>query len=357
MLAARWWGREDVRVEEIPEPGPLADGWVRIQVEACGICGTDMEEYRLGPVLVPVEEHPLTHRCAPLTLGHEGVGRIVEVSDGVHLSVGDRVAIETNLSCGTCWFCRQGQIQLCPQLASLGLMGDGALAEYMVAPAAMCAKFATDVPVEHAALAEPLSVAVRAVRKAGVEPGSIVGIIGAGTVGLLIAQVARAAGAATIMVVDRLERRRQLALRLGADFAVSPEEAMQCALDASAGRGVDICLEAAGNATAAEAAVKLIRKGGQAMLLGVFDAPLKIDQIDLLMGEKKVAASLSHVFATDFVPAVELIDNGSLQLAPLITDRIALGDIVDGGFRPLYEEPDEHLKIVVYPNGDPNAAG
>lgn len=354
MLAARWWGRKDVRVEQIPDPGPLDDGWVRVRVEACGICGTDMEEYELGPVLVPVRSHPLTHRCAPLTLGHEGVGVIEEVGPGVtSLTVGTRVAIETNLSCGTCWWCVRGQTQLCPMLASLGLMGDGALAEVMIAPASMCAPFSTDVPIDHAALAEPLSVAVRAVRKAGVQLGSIVGVVGAGTVGLLTVQVARLSGASTILVVDRLKQRRDLAIKLGADAAVSPEDAAEAALAMSDGRGLDICVEAAGNAAAAEAAIRLTRKGGRSMLLGVFDAPVQVPMIDILMGEKEVHASLSHNFNTDFLPAVDLIDRGVVELAPLITDRIALADVVDQGFLALAGAPEDHLKIIVYPNGTP----
>src|SRR4051794_4349798 len=129
MLAARWWARNDVRVEDIADPGLPGEGWVRIRVEACGICGTDLEEYRDGPILVPTAPHPLTHRCAPLTLGHEGVGIVEAVGEGASLDPGTRVAIETNLSCGECWWCRQGQIQLCPKMAALGLMGDGSLAE------------------------------------------------------------------------------------------------------------------------------------------------------------------------------------------------------------------------------------
>jgi (R,R)-butanediol dehydrogenase/meso-butanediol dehydrogenase/diacetyl reductase len=356
MLAARWWGRKDVRVEEIPDPGPLADGWIRVRIEACGICGTDMEEYELGPVLVPPTRHPLSHTCAPLTLGHEGVGVVEEIGPGVtSLAVGTRVAIETNLSCGTCWWCVRGQTQLCPMLASLGLMGDGALAEYMVAPATMCAAFSTDVPVDHAALAEPLSVAVRAVRKAGVQVGSIVGVVGAGTVGLLTTQVARLSGASTILVVDRLKQRRDLAVKLGADMAVAPEDAAEAALALSDGRGLDIAIVAAGNAAAAEAAIRLTRKGGRSMLLGVFDAPVMVPMIDMLMGEKEVHASLSHNFDTDFLPAVDLIDRGVVELAPLITDRIALGDVVEQGFVALARAPEEHLKIIVYPNGTPGA--
>jgi len=356
MLAARWWGRKDVRVENIDDPGEPRDGWVRVRVEACGICGTDMEEYRLGPVLVPVTPHPLTHRCAPLTLGHEAVGIVEAAGPGVTLEVGTRVAIETNLSCGTCWWCLQGEIPLCPKLASLGLMGDGGLAEVILAPAAMCAAFATDVRPERAALAEPLSVVVRAIRKAGVEPGSTVGVIGAGTVGLLTVQVARLAGARSILVVEPIERRRELALALGADAAVAPEDAAAAALELTGGRGLDITLEAGGNPAAAQAAVRLARKGGRTVLLGVFDAPLGIDMMDLLLGEKHVLGSLSHVFSTDFVPAVQLIDDDKIELDALITDRIALADVVQDGFLALADEPEEHLKIVVFPNGLPVGA-
>jgi (R,R)-butanediol dehydrogenase/meso-butanediol dehydrogenase/diacetyl reductase len=348
MLAARWWGRRDVRVEDIADPGDPPAGWVRVKVEACGICGTDMEEYREGPVLVPIEPHPLTGRCAPLTLGHEAVG-VVDVGSG-SLEAGTRVAIETNVSCGTCWWCLRGQIQLCPELACLGLMGDGGLAEIFLTPAAICAPFSTDVRPDRAALAEPLSVAVRAVRKGGVGLGSTVGIIGAGTVGLLILQVALHSGASRVIVVDPLASRRALALKLGADAAVAPDDAAEAALELTHGVGPDVTFEAGGNPKAARAAVQLVRKGGRAILLGVFNSNIELGMIDVLFGEKHVEGSLSHVFTTDFVPAVELIDRKAIDLDALITDRIPLVDVVERGFLALANEPEQHLKIVVYPD-------
>jgi (R,R)-butanediol dehydrogenase/meso-butanediol dehydrogenase/diacetyl reductase len=351
MLAARWWGRDDVRVEDVPDPGDPPAGWVRLRVLACGICGTDVEEYTSGPVIIPTAPHPLTGCVPPLTLGHEAMGVVESRGQGTTLEVGTPVAVESNLFCGECWWCRMGDYQLCPKLASLGLMGDGGLAEVMLAPEYMCIPFSSDVTAEHAALAEPLSVAVRAVTRAGIGFGSTVAVLGAGTVGLLTVQAARLAGARTVVSVERLPERRALALQLGADAAVSPEEAPEAVVEATDGLGPDVAIEAAGNAAAAAAAVRLLRPGGQAVLMGVFDDTVPIDMVDFLMHEKSVTASLSHVYDRDFTNAVALIDRGDVQLDPLITDRIALGDVVEKGFKALVAEPGEHLKVVVLPNG------
>lgn len=349
MLAARWWARGDIRVEDVADPGAPRDGEVRLRIAACGICGTDLEEYTAGPVIVPTEAHPLSGAQAPLILGHESVGVVEEAGPGVALEPGTFVAVEANLFCGTCWWCRRQQYQLCERLASLGLMADGGLAEYLVAPARMCAPFSNGVTASQAALAEPLAVAVRAVRRAGIGVGSSVAVVGAGTVGLLCLQVARLAGAATIVSVDPLEERRRLAQQLGADAAVRPDDATQAAYDLTGGVGPDAVIEAAGSPEAAAAAVQLVRRGGTAVVLGVFDAPIPVDMMDLLLGEKTVSASLSHVYDDDFTIAVDMIDKGRVQLDPIITDRIALGDVVELGFKALVAEPEAHLKIVVLP--------
>jgi (R,R)-butanediol dehydrogenase/meso-butanediol dehydrogenase/diacetyl reductase len=349
MLAARWHGRGDVRVEEIADPGPPPPGWVRLRIGACGICGTDVEEYRLGPVLIPTAPHPLSGRAAPLTMGHEPAGTVEAAGEGVRLREGTRVAVEGNMHCGACWWCRRGDSQLCVHLASLGLMGDGGLAQVMLAPASMCAPVSDAVPLAFAALAEPLSVAVRAVRRAGVGPGGTVGVIGSGTVGLLCIQVARRAGAEMVVAVEALEQRRRLALQLGATMAVAPEEAPDAVFAQTGGVGLDTTVEAAGSARAALAAMALTRRGGRTVLLGVYDDVLPLSMLDLLMNEREVVVSLSHTFADDFLPAVRLIEEAAIQLAPLITDRIPLSGVVEDGFRALVEQPTQHLKVVVVP--------
>lgn len=178
-----------------------------------------------------------------------------------------------------------------------------------------------------------------------------VGIVGAGTVGLLAAQVARLAGARTVMSVDPHASRRGLAMALGADAAVPPDEAAQAGSDLTAGVGLDLVIEAAGSAAAARSAIELARRGGRTVLLGVFDDAVEIRMMDFLLDEKSVVASLSHTYDADFTTAVSLIDRGLIQTKPLVTDRIALADVVEQGFKVLITQPTEHLKVVVTPNG------
>ncbi|HWL44429.1 MAG TPA: alcohol dehydrogenase catalytic domain-containing protein [Ilumatobacter sp.] len=350
MLAARWWGRGDVRVEHVDDPGDPPPGSLRIRVEACGLCGTDVEEYVSGPNVIPVEPHPLSGRQAPLTLGHESAGVVEAVGRGVDLDVGVRVAVEGNLFCGSCFWCRRHEHQLCPQLAQLGLMADGGLAEVLIAPVQMCVPFGNDVAFEHAAMAEPLSVAVRAVRRAGVGIGSTVAITGCGALGLMLVQVARLAGARTVLAVERADSRRDLARRFGADLAVAPDDAVAAGLDLTGGIGFDAAIEAAGNPAAAMLSIALARRGGTAILLGVFDDVVPVGMMDLLMSEKTIASSLSHVYDTDFLAAVSLIDRGAVDLGPLISTPIALADVVEKGFKTLAAQPADHLKVMVHPN-------
>jgi (R,R)-butanediol dehydrogenase / meso-butanediol dehydrogenase / diacetyl reductase len=351
LRAARWHGRRDVRVDDVADLAYPSTGWVRLRVEACGICGTDLEEYLEGPLAVPIEPNPLSGRSAPLTLGHETVGVVEAVGDDVELAVGTRVAVEGNMTCRTCYWCLSGAYALCPSLAALGQQADGGLAEQMLAPAYLCVPYGDHVPPDVAALAEPLAVAVRAVRRAGIVPGSTVGVIGAGTIGLLVLQVARIAGAATVVLVERHESRRALALRLGADAAVGPEEAEALADELTAGVRFDVTIEAAGNRAASGSAIRLARRGGRAVLLGVFDDTVDVDMMSLLLGEKEILASLSHSYDVDFVDAVRLLEAGSIDVRPLVSDRIPLDDIVSDGFDALVAEPERHRKILVFPNG------
>jgi (R,R)-butanediol dehydrogenase/meso-butanediol dehydrogenase/diacetyl reductase len=253
------------------------------------------------------------------------------------------------LFCGECYWCRRGDRQLCKDLASLGLMGDGGLAEQMLAPAAMCIPYSSALTAEEAVLAEPLSVAVRAVRRSGLRPGANVGIVGAGTIGLLALQVARAAGAATVTVVERHERRRTMALELGATAAFGPDCARKGALETTEGVGFDVTIEVAGRPDASVLAIELTRRGGRTVLLGVYKGTIAVPALDFLMSEREIVSSMSHVCETDFVEAVSLLDTGLVKVDQLISHRIALSDIVAAGFERLLHEPDECLKIVVLP--------
>jgi (R,R)-butanediol dehydrogenase/meso-butanediol dehydrogenase/diacetyl reductase len=192
MLAVRWHARGDVRVEEVPPPAPPGPGELQLQVRWCGICGTDLEEWLSGPVFIPAAvPHPLTGARAPLILGHEFAGVVIAVGAGVTGPLpGQRVAVDTIVSCGSCHWCQRGEVTRCPALGALGLHGDGGLAELCNAPARMCLPVPDTVADDEAALAEPLAVAVRALRRGGLRPGERVAVVGAGTVGLMAVQAA-----------------------------------------------------------------------------------------------------------------------------------------------------------------------
>lgn len=181
MRAARWHGPRDVRIEAAPDPAPGPLDLV-LRVDWCGICGTDVEEYLTGPHWIPtVQPNPLTHAKAPLTLGHEFCGEVVAVGHAVRdVRVGDRVAPDTLIYCGHCYWCRRHQVHLCASLAALGLMADGGLAELCVAPAAMCLRLPPSLPSDHAALAETLAVGIHALRRGRLHPAETVAIVGAG---------------------------------------------------------------------------------------------------------------------------------------------------------------------------------
>src|ERR1700730_4842693 len=164
VLAAVYHGRRDIRVEEWPAPPNPQPGWVTVAITYCGICGTDIDEYLHGPVVIPTAPHPLTGAHAPLVLGHEGAGIVIASGAGSGIEIGTRVGLENSVGCGHCAACLSGNRQLCPQLAVMGLMLDGALAEVVNVPASMCARLPADLADEAGALAESLAVTVRAVR-------------------------------------------------------------------------------------------------------------------------------------------------------------------------------------------------
>lgn len=334
MLAAVFHGRGDVRVEERPAPAPPPAGWVQVAVSWCGICGTDLDELLRGPVLVPVAPHPLTGAQAPLVLGHEAAGTVVAAGEGAGLAVGERVGLENGRGCGSCERCRAGDPQLCALYACMGLMFDGALAERVNVPASMCAVLPAGVGDQAAALAEPLSVAVRAVRRAGAVRGREVAVVGAGTIGLLVAAVARAEGAALVAVLESTPERLARATARG-HAAARP------------GQRFDAVFECAGSAAGFDAALSATGKQGVTVLVGIHAQPRSIDLADFIVGERSLVASFSHNLHLDYRPALELLAAGAIEAGDLVTDRVPLRDVVARGFQALVAEPQRHLKVLV----------
>ena len=290
MKAAVWHARNDIRVESVPDPGPPGPGEVVIRVGACGICGTDLEEYRDGPLFIPVDEpNPLTGRKAPLILGYEFAGEVVAVGKGVKkFRVGDRLALDVLIYCGECYWCQRHQVSLRDSLAALGLMGDGGLAEYCALPESMAIALPNGLSDDHAALA------VRAIRKGRLVAGERVAVFGGGTIGQFSAQSALAAG--EVFLVEPLPARRQLALDFGASAAIDPsrEDVTELLRQMTGGIGPDLVLEASGKAIAP--AIHAARNGGRIVLVGLPVKATSFNFFDLVVTEKEVIGSLSHIY-------------------------------------------------------------
>lgn len=342
MRALVWHGRRDVRLEDVPDAPPPGADEVRLDVEWCGICGTDVEEYVAGPIVIPTQPHPLTGLCAPMIIGHEVAGRVADVGSSVTgLRPGDLVGVDGVFTCGECSACRRHQLTGCAKLASIGMHYPGGLAERMTVPAFTCLPFPSGTPAEHAALAEPFSVAVRALTRGRLHPGERVGVLGAGPIGLAVLQCARAFGASSVTVVDPVPQRRAAALALGASSALSPGSRLG---------GPDVVVECTGAADVPTQAIELPRPGGRVVLVGVPTEPATVDWFRVLWREVEIIGCVGHVWDEDFRIAVELIASGRVDVAPMITDRIPLERAVPDGIERLAQGArGDTIKILIGP--------
>ncbi|WP_169582009.1 MULTISPECIES: alcohol dehydrogenase catalytic domain-containing protein [Microbacterium] len=342
MLALRWHGRGDVRLDDIPAPEPPPSGWLQLEVIACGICGTDVEEYLHGPTFIPhAEPNRLTGAVAPIVLGHEIAGRVVAVGLGTpDFAIGDVVGVDGLMGCGRCSSCSRGAVNLCDSLAAVGLMSDGGLAERVNVRADTCVKIPAGAAADTGALAETLAVAVRALRRGRLAEGERVVIFGAGAVGLFALQAARAMGASQVAVVEPHAHRRALALELGASAAWPP--------GAEVGEA-DVVVECSGVPDAFAAALSFTRRGGRLVLVGVSTVPVAVSPMDIVAGEREVIGSLSHLRKSDFAAAVELLVSGAVRTDGIVSSRIPLAHALDDGLLALVREPERHVKILVVP--------
>ncbi len=353
MRAALWHARKDIRIETVPDPAPPGPGEVILKVGGCGICGTDLEEYAYGPIFIPVgTPNPLTGTQAPLILGHEFAGEVVEVGRDVPYHAGTHLAPDTLIACGECYYCQRHMLSLCDNLSLLGLMAHGGLAEYCKVPISMCVELPASLSLEWAALGEPLSVAVRAVRKSRLQVGEKVAIFGGGTIGMFCLQIVVNAGASEIYVVEPMAQRRQIALELGATGVIDPTQVDAVEeLRRLTTIGPDVVFEAVGVPEVIPSAIQAARKAGRIVLIGIPGMDSSFNFFSIVATEKEVIGSFSHVYDEDFYVALRLLAEGRIQAERLITDRIPLERLVDDGLQRLQQHPPDTLKILVQPHG------
>lgn len=308
---------------ETPTPGP---GEVLVKVTDVGICGSDIHWYQHGRMGDRAVEEPLV-------LGHESAGRVVEVGDAVaDRGVGDRVAIEPGVPCGECAYCRQGMYNLCPDVEFMATPGtDGAFREYVTWPADYVYELPEGVSTHEGALCEPISVGTHAVRRADIGVGDAVLVMGAGPIGLLAADAARAAGATDVAVVDIVESKLNRALDRGADLAINSREAdVGERVRGEFGAGVDAVIEATGSPPAIETAIEAPRPDGTVVLVGLApDAEIPVDTFELVRGQIDVRGS--YRFANTYPTAMSLIADNEVDAAGIIDFELPF-DRLDAAF-------------------------
>src|SRR5437870_7673297 len=324
-------------VEDVPHPTPGA-GEVVVRVSHCGICGSDLHWYH-GQMVLPVG-------CP----GHEISGEVADAGAGVtSLKAGDAVALEGIASCGSCRYCLAGDYQRCPAVGVVGMTLPGGFADYIKMPARHCFRVPAGVDFATAALAEPLGVAVHAVRLAGLAIGERVLVLGAGTIGLMAVVAARAGGAGEVLVVARRPQQRAAALALGADRVVGDGEAggvLGDALEAP----IDLVIETVGGeADTLDTAVAAARPGGTICLLGAFTRSPAFPALFVLAKELRVIGSFVYGRAgarADFDVVLDLLRRQGAELARrLVTHRFPLESIGDA-FRTASDKTTGSIKEI-----------
>ncbi|HEY4377287.1 MAG TPA: 2,3-butanediol dehydrogenase [Acidimicrobiales bacterium] len=352
MLAARFHDKGDIRLETVDIPTPKSPDEVLVEVAWCGICGTDLHEYVVGPIVTPVTPHPLTGATLPQTLGHEFSARVVEAGPEVTgVEVGDRVAVMPAIVCGRCAYCRRGLGHLCVRFACTGLSAEtGGLAQYAVLKDYQVAKLPDEVSDIEGAVVEPASVAAYGVDRAGVHGGDVVLVTGAGPIGVLSALYANAVGAATVVIAEPNPNRAALArgLDVGPVLDPSVEGFGEAIADLTDGLGVDVVAECSGSTPGLATALTSVRRRGAIVQTGLHTRPATFDAMTLSAKDVTLVGSWCYLI-TDWPRIIRLIASGKYPVAQAVTARIPLRDVVVKGFDVLVDPRGDQLKVLASP--------
>ena len=334
-------GKIEIRELDIPTPAPDE---ALVRVRAVGLCGSDVHYYehgRIGPYVV----------TGPIILGHEAAGEVVAVGSEVrHLKEGQRVTIEPGATCGRCEYCKSGRYNLCPDVRFLATPPiDGAFCEYITMRADLLFPIPDSMSFEKAALIEPLSVGLHAVRRGDLRTGETVVIMGMGPIGMMTLLAAKAAGAGRVIGVDLEPFRLERALQIGADGVINlrEEDGQEALLRLTEGRKADLAIETAGNGRAAQSAVQAVRRGGRVVLVGLpqeeatpFNIPYIVDNEIDIRGVFR--------YHNTYPTGVAVMAAESLNLDPIITDRMTLEE-TPKAFEKAIKEKNSTLKIIIQP--------
>lgn len=329
----------EIREAQIP---PIGDGDVLIRVMDVGICGSDLHFYQHGRIGDFVVEFPFI-------LGHEAGGEVVETGGGVTgLKVGDKVAVEPGIPCGTCEACREGKYNLCPDVRFWAAPPvNGCMQEYVSFPANMCFKIPEGMTTLEAAMIEPLSVGLHAVSKSGYRMGDTAVVLGCGCIGLCTMLALKAAGVTDVIVSDVVDARLEKAKKLGATAVVNAakEDIREAVMRLTGGRGADLVFETAGAKPTVQATVHLVKRGGTIVMVGMgSDAVVDFDMGALVFNEITICSVFRY--RNLYPAAIKLVSSGAINIKDVVTDIFPF-DECDKAFRACVENKDTIVKGAV----------
>jgi L-iditol 2-dehydrogenase len=320
MQAARLNAIGAMRIESVPQPVP-GPGELLVRLAATGICGSDRHMFR--------GEYPT---ALPVTLGHEVCGIVEARGEGAgRIPIGAKITGDPNIACGHCPACRMGRPNLCHNLTAIGVFRDGGFADYLVMPEGQAFELPADLDPIRGAFSEPLACCLHGLDVARIVPGNSVAVLGGGVIGMLMVQLARLAGAQTVVLSTRQQPRRQLALEIGATHAVDPGAG--ALVEAIAGPhgivpgGVDVVLECAGVPETFRQSLALARRGGAVVIFGVMPQGeiVGVEPFDLLFRELRVEGA--YLNPQTHARAAAMVASGVLELDRLVSRTISLAEL------------------------------
>lgn len=311
---------------------------VLVKVQSCGVCGTDVHIVEGSSRSTP-----------PVVLGHEFVGIVEDVgSDVHHIARGQHVAVDPNIACGMCYYCRRGLVHLCTNLRALGVDLDGGMAEFCMAPMQQVYVLPERMKPGASVYVEPVSCAIHGIDRANISIGDTVVIIGGGTIGLLMLQLAKNAGAARTILVEPLEYKRRIATELGAEIVINPKETdTKSSIMDVTDVGADVVIECAGTPPTAQLSLELARRGGTVEFFGVcsIGEKIRLEPNQVYFNELTIVGS--YVNPNTFSRAIALLDSGKVRVDNFHTTTFPLEEVHKA---LAFQREGKTIKCIIEPN-------
>ncbi len=328
---------EKIEIREVEKPAPQ-ESEVLVEIKRIGICGSDIHAY--------YGKHP--YISCPIVQGHEFSGRVAELGKGVtEFTVGDRVTVMPQLTCGRCYQCQHGDYHICDSLKVIGCQSNGAAQEFLAVPQELVVKLPDSIDYDYGAMVEPLAVGVHAVRRLSEVKGHNVLVLGAGPIGNLAAQATIALGANSVMIADISDVRLEIARKCGIYFTVNnKQQDLEKEIKEKFGPAkADSIIECVGSEKTINQAISLARKGSEIIVVGVFGEKPVVDFGLIQDRELRVMGSLMYKRG-DYETAIDLIESGKVQLQPLISRHFPIQEYAEA-YKYIENNREKTMKVLI----------